>query len=86
MTRFEPPICGRWIHAAAGTCAFSWHQNGCGSCLESSHSQPKTPFALWRAISPCWVDYENLALDNRAVVRFYNKRGTAEQWIEGKQA
>jgi hypothetical protein len=22
----------------------------------------------------------NLALDNRAVVRFYNKRGTAEQW------
>ena len=27
------------------------------------------------------------AADNRAVVRFYNKRGTAEQWIkEGKQA
>jgi len=29
----------------------------------------------------------NLATNNRAVVRFYNKRGTAEQWIkEGKQA
>ncbi len=29
----------------------------------------------------------NLYLSNRAVVRFYNKRGTAEQWIkEGKQA
>ena len=29
----------------------------------------------------------NLPLRNRAVVRFYNKRGTAEQWIrEGKQA
>ncbi len=29
----------------------------------------------------------NLATDNRAVVRFYNKRGTAEQWIkEGNQA
>ncbi|HKV44904.1 MAG TPA: IS1380 family transposase [bacterium] len=28
-----------------------------------------------------------LETDNRAVVRFYNKRGTAEQWIrEGKQA
>ncbi len=28
-----------------------------------------------------------LAADNRAVVRFYNKRGMAEQWIkEGKQA
>src|SRR5215831_13251306 len=24
----------------------------------------------------------NLAADNRAVVRFYNKRGTAEQWIK----
>ena len=29
----------------------------------------------------------NLELPSRAVVRFYNKRGTAEQWIkEGKQA
>ena len=29
----------------------------------------------------------NLTLPNRAVVRFYNQRGTAEQWIkEGKQA
>jgi hypothetical protein len=29
----------------------------------------------------------NLVADNRAVVGFYNKRGTAEQWIkEGKQA
>ena len=29
----------------------------------------------------------NLCLPSRAVVRFYNKRGTAEQWIkEGKQA
>jgi len=29
----------------------------------------------------------NLNLPSRAVVRFYNKRGTSEQWIkEGKQA
>jgi hypothetical protein len=29
----------------------------------------------------------NLETDSRAVVRFYDKRGTAEQWIrEGKQA
>lgn len=29
----------------------------------------------------------NLSLPSRAVVRFYNKRGTAEHWIkEGKQA
>ena len=31
--------------------------------------------------------HTNLHLPNRAVVRFYNRRGTAEQWIkEGKQA
>ena len=24
----------------------------------------------------------NLEMDSRAVVRFYNKRGTAEQWIK----
>ena len=29
----------------------------------------------------------SLAASSRAVVRFYNKRGTADQWIkEGKQA
>ena len=28
----------------------------------------------------------NLTLANRAVVRFYNKRGTAEQWIQGGEA
>jgi hypothetical protein len=29
----------------------------------------------------------NLSLPSRMVVRFYNKRGTAEQWIkEGEQA
>jgi hypothetical protein len=29
----------------------------------------------------------NLEMRSRAVVRFYNKRGTAEQWIkEGKRA
>ena len=28
----------------------------------------------------------NLTLPSRAVVRFYNKRGTSEQWIQGRQA
>ena len=28
----------------------------------------------------------NLPIHNRADVRFYNKRGTAEQWIKGRQA
>jgi Transposase DDE domain group 1 len=33
------------------------------------------------------VGVTNLTAESRAVVRFYNKRGTAEQWIkEGKQA
>lgn len=53
-----------------------------GSRLEGSQSS-KTPFAHWRAVSPCWVDCENLTLDSRAVVRFYDKCGTAEQWIPG---
>ncbi len=39
---------------------------------------------------PCftyWESVTNLELPSRAVVRFYNKRGTAEQWIkEGKMA
>lgn len=34
-----------------------------------------------------WPHVTNLTLPSRAVVRFYNKRGMAEQWIkEGKQA
>jgi hypothetical protein len=34
-----------------------------------------------------WASVISLETDSRAVVRFYNKRGTAEQWIkEGKQA
>src|SRR6202043_3333976 len=34
-----------------------------------------------------WFIVTNLAGSSRTVVRFYNKRGTAEQWIkEGKQA
>ncbi len=28
----------------------------------------------------------NLELPSRAVVGFYNKRGTAEQWIQGREA
>jgi hypothetical protein len=38
-------------------------------------------FLAWASI------VTNLETDSRAVVRFYNRRGTAEQWIkEGKQA
>jgi hypothetical protein len=43
---------------------------------------------LWRIVSPLGVrrDQPHTAA-SRAVVRFYNKRGTTEQWIkEGKQA
>ena len=50
--------------------------------------------------APCWRKHHrgelfprvgfivtNMVLPSRSVVRFYNKRGTAEQWIkEGKQA
>ena len=42
---------------------------------------------LWRVVPRVGFIVTNLGTDNRAVVRFYNKRGAAEQWIkEGKQA
>jgi hypothetical protein len=53
------------------------------------------PGGLWRksnfAARSCFPGWgfivTNLATDSRAVVRFYNKRGTAEQWIKaGKEA
>ena len=42
---------------------------------------------LWELFPRVGFIVTNLETDSRAVVRFYNKRGTAEQWIkEGKQA
>ena len=43
---------------------------------------------LWELFPRVGFIVTTLAADNRAVVRFYNKRGTAEQWKlkEGKQA
>ena len=40
-----------------------------------------------RAVPARWLHRDESPAPNRAVVRFYNKRGTAEQWIkEWKQA
>jgi hypothetical protein len=42
---------------------------------------------LWRAVPARGIHRDQPETDSRAVVWFYNKRGTAEQWIkEGKQA
>ena len=47
----------------------------------------KVAFQGSRVTSRVGFIVTNLQIPNRAVVRFYNKRGTAEQWIkEGKQA
>jgi hypothetical protein len=47
----------------------------------------KVEFQLGEMSSRVRFVVTNLGTDSRAVVRFYNKRGTAEQWIkEGKQA
>jgi hypothetical protein len=47
----------------------------------------KVEFHLGELFSRVGFIVTNLELPSRAVVRFYNKRGTAEQWIkEGKQA
>jgi hypothetical protein len=45
------------------------------------------PIGMLRSCSRLGFIVTNLEMPSRAVVRFYNKRGTAEQWIkEGKQA
>src|SRR4029453_19063695 len=51
----------------------------------TSRSESRAPCR--RAVPARRLIVTNLQLPNRAGVRFYNKRGTAEQWIkEGKQA
>ena len=48
---------------------------------------PKVEFHFGELFPRVGFIVTNLTLPSRAVVRFYNKRGTAEQWIkEGKQA
>jgi Transposase DDE domain group 1 len=47
----------------------------------------KVEFHRGELFPPVGFIVTNLGTSSRAVVRFYNKRGTAEQWIkEGKQA
>jgi hypothetical protein len=48
----------------------------------------KVEFHFWELFPRGRFIVTNLGTDSRAVIRFYNKRGTAEQkWIkEGKQA
>jgi hypothetical protein len=47
----------------------------------------KVEFHFGELFPRAGFSFTNLETDSRAVVRFYNKRGTAEQWIkEGKQA
>jgi hypothetical protein len=47
----------------------------------------RLPLPHHRAYGSVHGRVTNLETPSRAVVRFYNKRGTAEQWIkEGKQA
>jgi hypothetical protein len=51
------------------------------------HQVAKVEFHLGELFPRIGFIVTNLVADNRAVVRFYNKRGTAEQWKkEGKQA
>lgn len=47
----------------------------------------KVEFHCGELFPRVWFIVTNLGTSSRAVVRFYNKRGTAAQWIkEGKQA
>jgi hypothetical protein len=54
---------------------------------DSAADGGKGGVSLWGVVPPRRVHRDNLAALSRALVRFHNKRGTAEQWIkEGKQA
>jgi hypothetical protein len=47
----------------------------------------KVEFHFGELFPPVGLIVTNLGTSNREVLRFYNKRGTARQWIkEGKQA
>jgi hypothetical protein len=57
------------------------------SCKTARRVVTKVEFHLGELFPRAGFIVTNLELPSRAVVRFYNKRGTAEQWIkEGKQA
>jgi Transposase DDE domain group 1 len=66
----------------------SWHYRGTGPIDHSPTRLDHSPKDFGGELFPrVGFIVTNLPLPNRAVVRFYNKRGTAEQWIkEGKQA
>jgi len=65
---------------------------------EDLHSSPSSPRNARRVVAKVEFRYDELfpragfivttlEADSRAVARFYNKRGTAEQWIRaGKEA
>jgi Transposase DDE domain group 1 len=58
-----------------------------GSWEKARRVVAKVEFHLGELFPRVGFIVTNLETDSRAVVRFYNKRGTAEQWIkEGKQA
>jgi hypothetical protein len=58
-----------------------------GSWKTARRVVAKVEFHFWELFPRVGFIVTNLETDSRAVVRFYNKRGTAEQWIkEGKQA
>ncbi len=76
----------RHFHPSAG--GPQAHAN-CGELLNLAEntSVAKVEFHFGELFPRVGYIVTTLAADNRAVVRSYNKRGTAEQWIkEGKQA
>jgi Transposase DDE domain group 1 len=67
------------IHSPKGNAATSWKT--------ARRVAAKVEFHCGELFRRVGFIVTNLSLPSRAVVRFYNKRGAAEQWIkEGKQA
>ncbi len=78
-----------WFLSAPGSGFLS---SGCSASAAASWSQPQRIVAKVEHHQeelfprPGFI-VTNMTLPSRSLVRFYNKRGTAEQWIkEGKQA
>ncbi len=78
-----------WFLSAPGSGFLS---SGCSASAAASWSQPRRIVAKVEHHQgelfprPGFI-VTNMTLPSRSLVRFYNKRGTAEQWInEGKQA
>jgi hypothetical protein len=69
-------------NSAAKVVHFRWFLGLCSQLKDSTTSGGKVEFYFGELFPRVGFIVTNLETPSRAVVRFYNKRGTAEQWIK----